>query len=228
MAVKLESAEEFVKTLGEVELLLREADDAGLGKTSANEEKVAVMNKSAVLLLTGKFEAFLEDAAAELLFAINKVGALRRHIPERLLAEHSVNAVQALEEKLSKGDLDGIRTVFIALGRYWTDLDFCSDIKVSCQFNYGKHGDKEVIKLFKRFGFDDVFSKVTVTDDVESIDEGAAPRIIKFEGIINSLTNIRNNILHTDATPSLTTEWLRQQRKALGRFAMALLRSYKP
>src|SRR5258708_28028242 len=118
MAQRLDSAEEFIKTLAEVDLLLREADEAGSGKTHANEPKVSVMNKAALLLLTGKFEAFLESAAEDCLLAINKVGARSGHIPERLLAEHSVKAVHEIEKKLEKGDLDGIRTIFLGLGNY--------------------------------------------------------------------------------------------------------------
>jgi len=44
MGERLTSAVDFTKTLAEVELLLRESDEAGPGKTTPDEQKVAVMN----------------------------------------------------------------------------------------------------------------------------------------------------------------------------------------
>ncbi len=149
MADKLETGDEFTNTLKEVDLLLREAEEAAPGNPQANEEKFAVMNKSALLLLTGKFEAFLEGVAEDFLSAIKRMGAKARHLPVRILAEHSVKTVRDVEQKLNNGDTKAIRTIFVGLGRYWIDLDPCGELDVSCKFNYGKHGEAEVIRLFK-------------------------------------------------------------------------------
>jgi hypothetical protein len=223
MAERLETAEAFSRTLAEVELLLHESEAAGPGRPGENKKKVAVLNKSAVLLLTGKFEAFLEDAAEDFLFLVNKVGAFARHIPLRLLAEHTANAIRIVEQKVNNGELEAIRTLFLTLGRRWTDVEPCSDLQVSCQFNYGKHGELEIVKLFKRIGFENVFDMVLVPDETEELEEGKVPRMVDVKGIVNSLTGIRNNILHQDATPELTTESLRRQCAALAAFAKALV-----
>jgi hypothetical protein len=223
MAVKLETADGFAKTLVEVELLLREAEDAAPGTPQANEPKFAVMNKSALLLLTGKFEAFLEGAAEDFLFAINQVGARARHLPVRILLEHSIRAVQDAEQKLNNGDMDAMRSTFVALGRYWVDLDPCANLNISCKFNYGKHGEGEVIRLFKRMGIDDVFTKITIIDDAVEVYEGDTPPLLDLKGMVNSLTGMRNNILHQDETPNLTTASLRKQSVALQHFATALV-----
>src|SRR5438128_2597796 len=122
MAEKLETAEGFTKTLSEVELLLHEAEQAAPGMPGASEQKFGVMNKSALLLLTGKFEAFLEGAAEDFLFAVNEVGAKAQHVPVRILAEHSAKAIREIEQKLNNGDMDGIRTIFVTLGRYWINV----------------------------------------------------------------------------------------------------------
>lgn len=223
MAEKLETAEEFTKTLAEVDLLLFAADEAAPGKPGANELTFAVMNKSALLLLTGKFEAFLEGAAEDFLFALNQVGAKGRDVPVRILAEHSVKAVREMENKLNSGDFEEIQRTFVSLARYWIDLDPCSNLSVSCKFNYGKHGEAEVSKLFKRLGIADVFESVTIVDETVEVYEGGSPPLLDVKGMINSLTGIRNNILHQDETPNLTTGNLRKQSASLQRFATALV-----
>ncbi len=190
MATKIESAEEFVSSLSEVELLLRESDDSAPGQAREDERRVAVMNKAALLLLTGKFEAFLESAAEDFLFAVNTIGATARHIPERLLEEHSVRAVQAIDQKLNNGDLAGVRLTFTALGKMWSEVEPCADLDVSCKFNYGRHGEDEVIKLFRRFGFDDVFARVPIVE-AQELYEGQVPSPIDVKGLLNSLTGIR-------------------------------------
>lgn len=223
MPDKLEAADKFATSLGEVELLLCEAEKAAPDSPEANEQRFAVMNKSALLLLSGKFEAFLEEAVEDFLFAINGVGATARHLPLRILAEHSVEAVKEAKKQLDNGDVETIRSMFVALGRYWINMDPCAELAVPCKFNYGKHGEKEIVKLFRRIGIDDVFGKVEVPDDsVESYDDGKAS-LVDIKGIVNSLTGMRNNILHQDQSPSLTSTSLRKQCDALRRFASAVV-----
>lgn len=223
MPTTLGSAQEFARTLAEVDILLHESDVYATGMPAADEDKVAVMNKSAVLLLTGKFEAFLESAAEDFLFAINSLDAHSRILPERLLIEHSVRAIESVERKLNNGDLSGIRTVFESLGRQWMQIDTCSDLEIPVTFNYGRHGETQIVQLFKRLGIDDVFDDVKVTDDSENAYEGAGAAIVDVKGIVNSLTGLRNNILHQDATPNLTVASLRKQSAILQRFATALI-----
>lgn len=217
MAEPLDSASEFEKTLGEVEILLTEAD-----KAVEDEPKMAVMNKSAVLLLTGKFEAFLESIAEDFLFVMNSLGCQGRHVPLRLLAEHSVRAVQNLHQKINDGDLDAVRDVFSAISRLWSDRDPCTCLAVPCRFNYGRHGEDEIMKLFRRLGVDDLFEKVVVHQATQEVYDSEETPHVDIKGIINSLTGLRNNILHQDASPSLTSTMIRQQSTALKQFAKQL------
>jgi hypothetical protein len=218
MAHTLEAAEDFKRTLEEVDILLGDADAAG-----EDECKLGVMNKSAVLLLMGKFEAFLESAIEEYLFAISSLGARASHIPERLLLQHSVESVREIEIVLNKNDLAKVKRVFTDLGRLWAEAAPCDSLKVTSAFDYGSHGENEVCKLFKRVGFDKVFTLVEVSDESEDLAEGEHQAIVDVAGIINSLTCMRNNILHENASPSLTTNWIRQQRNILSRFADGLV-----
>ncbi len=224
MATRIESADDFASTLAEVEVLLREADESAPGRPREDERRASVLNKAALLLLTGKFESFLESAAEEFLFAVNQVGGRASQVPLRLLAEHSVRAVVAIEQRLSGGDLAGVAAIFAALGKRWSEAEPCNDLVVSCKFSYGKHGENEIIRLFKRLGVDDVFERVAVVDDSKELYDGQTASPVDVKGLVNSLTGIRNNILHQDETPNLTSEDLREQSAVLKKFAVALVR----
>jgi hypothetical protein len=128
MAAKLESDKEFGQSLAEVDLLLGESDGASPGKPLANSQKCAVMNKAAVLLLMGKFEAFLENAAEEFLFAINSLGAKGQYLPRWLLIEHTVQAMKGVETKLSDERLEEVQALFVTISRQWTDLEACTGL----------------------------------------------------------------------------------------------------
>lgn len=123
MATRLETADDFAATLAEVELLLRESDEAAPGGPREDERRAAVLNKAALLLMTGKFEAFLETAAEDFLFAVNQVGGATRFIPPRMLAEHSVKAVAGIDLKLSGGDIAGVSAIFAGLAKMWGNVD---------------------------------------------------------------------------------------------------------
>lgn len=223
MAIRIETADNFTARLLEVDLLLEEADKCAPGGMRENEHLAAALNKAALLLLTGKFESFLESTAEEFLFALNQAGAHARHIPERLLVEHSVKAVKEAKERLARGDIANLRNVFLALGRHWGELEPCSNLSVCCKFSYGKHGEKEIMRLFRRLGIDNVFTVVKVTILQETY-EGQSPSEIDIKGMVNSLINIRNNILHQDSSPTLTTITLRQQSAWLRLFAHELVK----
>jgi hypothetical protein len=225
MGARLETADDFAATLAEVELLLRESDEAAPGGPREDERRAAVLNKAALLLLTGKFEAFLETAAEDFLFAVNQVGGATRFVPPRMLAEHSVKAVTGVDSKLSSGDVVGVAAIFAGLAKTWGNVEPCTDLSIACKFNYGKHGESEVIRLFKRFGVDDVFARVPVIDDSMERYEGQAPSRVDVKGIVNSLTGIRNNILHQDESPTLTADGLRKQSVTLQKFAIGLVKA---
>ena len=99
MADKLETAEDFKTNLAEVDLLLLEA-----GLVDGDEDKLAAFNKSAVLLLMGKFEAFLESSVEDYVYAVSSLGPMGSHLPVRILVQHSVESVRGLEERMNRGE----------------------------------------------------------------------------------------------------------------------------
>ncbi|MBC8217767.1 MAG: hypothetical protein H8E73_04825 [Planctomycetes bacterium] len=218
MSDRIEAADDFRQNLLEVDILLQEA-----GTSGDNKSKLAVMNKSAVLLLMGKFEAFLESVVADYVYKVEGIGATASQLPDYLLLQHSIETVKFLEEKVNKGSLKEAKLLLKDLGCLWTEVASCDSLKIDCAFDYGKHGEGAIGKLFKRIGFDELFNRVQIHDDSGDY-LGQEPAIVDVAGAVNSLTHIRNNILHEDKSPSLTTTWVRQHCKLLARFADAIVK----
>ncbi len=80
----------------------------------------------------------------------------------------------------------------------WADHAIHSaELRLPVKFDYGTHGEKEIKRLFCLIGIEDIFIQAEASDDINSAR-------IDIRGKINSMTHIRNNIIHEDATPSLT------------------------
>ena len=174
---------------------LREADALLALAASMHGDAVAfsALLKSSILLLTSKLEAFLEEAAEECRFFIEsaacssnmlppamKVAMLQSFLDDSFLAKLKHGNPQILDR------LDAFRELFYG--------DGVQRLIVETKFSYGKHGDSEVRKLFQRFGIKDIFESA-YEDGIDAI-----------KADLNSLTAIRNNIIHNDASPSFSVE----------------------
>lgn len=177
-----ESVNDFKEAIKEIHVLLENAT------LSISENiKYRTFNKSSIVLLCGKFESFLEGFLEEFgyyilnTFSNKKLESyIKNHLIDVLINELEIkkNNNQKREEVLMK---------FVKI--LGADEVLCNEFEINTKFSYGKHGQSEVTKLLKKFGFNDF------ADSEEN-------KI--FYEKFNSLNNIRNNILHQDSTPSLT------------------------
>jgi len=192
--------DDFLATLGEVRSLLALA--------AGNEKDPAVYStlvKAALLFLASKLEAFLEDIMAEF---VDKVNTLQ---PRAALIPESVK-MAALDCALDEKTLSGIRrhdatagSVLCRVAALWEADSLVEDLRVRVKFNYGKHGEAEIIALFAQIGIENIFDACPILSTGEAtMAENPDQQTIDVRADINSVTNIRNNILHTDATPNLT------------------------
>ena len=186
---------EFNSSLAEVNELLSLAEDA----SKTGQAIVSALNKAALILLAAKFESFLENLVETFVFNINQTEIPRNTLPIHIRHNHFF-------EKLSpliKGNGLAIEKT----------EDFCreiadfflspaAEISINSKFNYGKHGSKEVTKLMTRIGVQDIFGGFMPVD--RTIEDE-----INIAGDIDSMTFIRNNIIHGDADPALSTEQIR-------------------
>lgn len=210
----MDAVKDFEVALGEVDALLALATAAG--EHSPNRPALI---KASLLLLTTKVECFFESIVEEYCELVSqhhstfhlplalRVGMSRRiFLDAKLECEHI--GFQLAAQKFS------------AISEFWTGKSPCPQVLVDSKFSYGKHGEAQVVKLFRRIGIDNVFEKFPVESEVESMANQGGPTSIAPD--FNSLTSIRNNITHSDATPSLAEADVASRKRRLLLFAGAL------
>lgn len=193
MATSFEAISEFDVALEEVNILIKSAS-----KNEKNELYYKAINKSAILLLAAKFEAFIENIVEEFISKLNAKNLINRLIPDDIKLQHSFMQVdQITTYRTNRAHYDKAKDCLINLSNLWAphDIHF-ADLKLPAKFDYGTHGEKEIKRLFCVIGIDDIFAQTELA-------MGVSDRI-DIRGKINSMTHIRNNIIHEDATPSLT------------------------
>jgi hypothetical protein len=177
-----ESVNDFNEAIKEIHILIENAN------LSINDNlKYRTFNKSSIVLLCGKFESFIEGFLEEFGFYI--LNNFSNKQLETYIKEHLIDIlIKDLENKKNNPIKRGeILMKFVKI--LGNDEVLCNEFEINSKFSYGKHGQSEVTKLLKKFGFNEF------ADSEEN-------KI--FYEKFNSLNNIRNNILHQDSTPSLT------------------------
>lgn len=181
----LAATDDFYEAIKEIRLLISYSK-----KNQGNTLKYRAFNKAATVLLCAKFESFIENFLEEYAYEL-----LRKTTNKTLcedLFEHIIDDLI--------GHLEANKNNKSKRRRHIDKLiDLCSGVEsaslesyqghVSSKLRIGKHGQQEIERLLTKFGFGAVLAEQTTLD---------------FFKHFNSLNNIRNNIVHEDATPSLT------------------------
>lgn len=148
-----------------------------------------LFNKIAEVLLTTKFECFIEA-----FFEEHAERMLRGHTPNTIpivikhnYIDHAANQIIGTNKRKMKDTaLAGLMALF---DKTQTNLVNAKSIQPPVKFNYGKHGQKEIETLFKIHGMETFIM----------CRESQA-----FLNQYNSCIAIRNNIIHQDASPTLS------------------------
>ncbi|PXY41442.1 hypothetical protein DMB65_08580 [Flavobacterium cheongpyeongense] len=177
-----ESVNDFNEAIKEIHILIENAN-----LSISDNLKYRTFNKSSIVLLCGKFESFIEGFLEEFGFYI--LNNFSNKQLETYIKEHLIDIlIKDLDNKKNNPIKRGeILMKFVKI--LGNDEVLCNEFEINSKFSYGKHGQSEVTKLLKKFGFNEF------ADSEEN-------KI--FYEKFNSLNNIRNNILHQDSTPSLT------------------------
>ncbi|CAH0334561.1 hypothetical protein FVB9288_00149 [Flavobacterium sp. CECT 9288] len=177
-----ESVNDFKEAIKEIHILIENAN-----LSISDNLKYRTFNKSSIVLLCGKFESFIECFLEE--FGYYILNNFSNKQLEAYIKEHLIDIlIKDLDNKKNNPTKRGeILMKFVKI--LGNDEVLCNEFEINSKFSYGKHGQSEVTKLLKKFGFN----------------EFAASEENKiFYQKFNSLNNIRNNILHQDSTPTLT------------------------
>lgn len=217
MSLYFDSLDNFMSALKEVDVLLFDAQNS-----ESDRLKYLTYNKANLLLLVAKFENFIEQIADEYIEMLNCLKMCAKYIPRDLKINHSLFLIEKSKDIIEhKHKLNEQVKIFAELGELWNGEGEFTSLSFNTKFNYGKHGDKEIVKLFNCIGIKDVFDTIEVLEDDESMLEESLVTV-DFKGIINSITAIRNNIIHQDATPELTHVDIKKYKKYLESFSIAL------
>lgn len=211
--------DDFQIALEEVEALIEAAKEF----ENKHEKKYSAAKKSALLLLTAKFENFVETVAEAYIEKINTLQIVPNKIPDALLLQHTFQALEKIETLKLKHKQQKAKDTFKNLALLWATTDIPITLNIQTKFNYGEHGEKELIRLFETIGIDDIFSEVTVFKQQESLLDQIEEQEINIKESFNSVTNLRNNIIHQDASPSIGIESVEQYKEDLQLFAENLI-----
>ena len=206
MSTSLEALSEFDVALEEVNMLIKSAS-----KNEKNALYYKAINKSAILLLAAKFEAFIENILEEYIAKLNKLKLSNIKVPQIIKLNHSFNKLDRIHScKGHKQKLSEIEGLFKEMSVLWSSRkQIFKSIELPISFDY-KHGEKEITDLFIQIGMTNILDEEIISNKKEKID---------IRGKINSLTHLRNNIIHEDATPTLTHLEIRDYLESFQKFA---------
>lgn len=221
MCNKFESLYKFNVALREVIILIRRFKlEEGKSRTISN-----IYLKSALILLTSKFEAFLENIVSEYIDKINDVLAIEQ-IPEIIKVYHTKEQMEnfyfCFQKAKEHDKRNKIACYMKDLSLLWQDNINAKPIKISNKFNFGKHGQEAINELFYRVGFENILDEIIITEKINTID-GEVDEPIDFKAKINEITNKRNTIIHNDTSITFTKEEIICYIKYLKQFSQKLV-----
>ncbi len=178
------SIDDFKIRLKEVETLITYA--------RANQRtlnKYRLFNKSAIVLLCSHFEVLVEA------FICEHVDTLKScynsdNLPQYMKDNYINDTIKAYKDviKPSKNQ-KSLKALFQLHDSNSVTMTNIRDLKLDMKYGFGKHGQEETEKLFKKFGFENFVNSLLFKTPFDRI---------------NSAIGIRNNILHQGSVPSLT------------------------
>lgn len=180
----IDSVDAFKERIKEIDVLLVYARS-----NQRTLDKYKLFNKTAVVLLCTHFEVFVESFIAE------HVDALRLcyksdTIPQYMKDNYINDTIKSLKDLACPSKkAKPLRALFRLHDSKVLDMSAISDLEIDMKYSFGKHGQDDTAKLFRKFGF------------AAFVDSPAFK--VPFRNI-NSAINIRNNIIHEGSAPNLS------------------------
>ncbi|MBF0568458.1 MAG: hypothetical protein HQK95_06265 [Nitrospirae bacterium] len=207
MPSSFQRIETFREALKEVDFLVECAI-----KSEREAHTCSIYNKVAILLLSAKFENFLEEIVEEFGFKLEEANLMPIKLPEtiKILSSQYLIMKDDFLGALKSGK-NSTSTTLHKIAEIWDSERPIKSLDIDNSFDYGKHDPKAIVKLFKRIGVEDIFDCCPVYETQESMSsEAGSPVQIDITASVNALTGYRNKIIHEDGSPSsLTYEQIR-------------------
>lgn len=194
----MDSIDQIRQNMSEVDMLLNYASQ------NANDvQKYQLFNKAAVVLLSTKFEVFLEDFIDEHSRMV-LAGHTNSSLPTDLKNSYVDSAFAKVSETSDRRKKIQYMSLLLKLFNSHEEMiSTLSPIRPSLKFSFGKHGQKEIEKMFERHGLKNFINSSDVQNALR---------------MMNSLFSIRNNVIHEDASPALTHQTIQGHRDNIMHF----------
>lgn len=198
----IESIDDFKKNLKEVDILI--------AYSRANVKKVdkyKLFNKTAVVLLCSHFEVFIEAFISEHVDVL-KSCYLSDTLPQ-YMKDNYINDTIKLLRTISDPSKNPkpLKALFRLHDSATSDIRAIPDLELDIKYSFGRHGQKDTERLFRKFGFATFVLSQAFQDPFK---------------VINSVINIRNHIVHEGSAPMLTHEDIVSYRSEFLKFANGL------
>ncbi len=217
---KFESLHKFNVALREVIILIR--------RFKLEEQKSRTISniylKSALVLLTAKLEAFMENIVAEYVQFVNE-GLSIEQIPSIIKINHSKEIIEEFNKCYPHRNIESksnkLCNYMQKLSNVWQNNTEANFISISNKFNYGEHGPEAINDLFERIGINNVLNGIIVVEKKNTID-GEIEESIDLKDKINEIVNKRNQIIHNDSSINFTQKEIISYIKYLKQFSIQL------
>lgn len=198
----MDSIQDFFESLKEIDILITYAQ-----RNQSDIIKYRLFNKSAVILLLTKFENFIETFLEEHSYEMleNHTNHSISHDMKVKYISNAVDKANGIPDDEKKSKI--IEKLSCLIVKEETTLYDLKDFRPRTAFNYGKHGSTEIEKMFALHAFGKFIGSQEVRMLLKNID---------------SLIAIRNNIIHQDATPSLTHQDIMNHKNHIMKFVKLL------
>ncbi|WP_461466699.1 HEPN domain-containing protein [Parvimonas micra] len=173
--------------------------------STSNQELIQLFISSAVVLLGAKFESCIENLIEEYVNKINDESS-KNKVPDELKFSSIYNKLVEYKERINNNHYDCFETDQNFLDEFSKFvngiINNSNRLKINNKFSYGKHGYKELVKLFKNIAVDIRLDNFNIYVR-ESIFSGVSHEIT-FESEFNKFTKNRNTVIHENECPNIT------------------------
>lgn len=195
----MQAKEDFEKSIYEVSYLN--------GIAAKEKDKDYVYYKVIILLLSAKLEKYVKDSANEYIKYILDLELTKEKLPRKLLIE------------IIQNEIDKVQS--IKLEKYISNQQYIERAKVlsliwdahyklrkldenEFAISISNNGTTAFNDVYKKIGFPDLISNMEDFSQETSIGGFVTQTAYSISDTINKVINLRNQIIHTDATPSIT------------------------
>lgn len=194
----MDSIDQIRNNIGEVDMLLDYASN-----NTGNIKQYQMFIKASVVLLSTKFEVFLEefiDEHSRMVLAGHTNATISTELKNKYI-DTAVDMVRETKNRTKKNQY--LSMVSKLLTNSGESISTFSSIRPSTKFSFGKHGQKEIEALFERHGLKTFITSEPIRNSLQ---------------IMNSLFSIRNNVIHEDASPTLTHQTINDHKDNIMHF----------